>query len=138
MDTLSWKGFGWRLLFALILVIATYNPTTYSYFHWFKLDFPSVTAIKAVCGIVLIIGWVVYLRATLRSLGKIGLGLAGAFLAAFIWLLVDLGMLSLGSRSAVAWLVLLVLALVLAIGMSWSFIRRRLSGQLDTDDVDVG
>jgi len=30
-----------------------------------------------------------------------------------------------------------VFACVLAVGMSWSHIRRRVSGQFDTDDVDA-
>jgi len=33
-------------------------------------------------------------------------------------------------------LVLAVVAIVLAVGMSWSHVSRRLSGQIDTDDVD--
>jgi len=32
----------------------------------------------------------------------------------------------------------LVLSLILATSMSWSHIRRRLSGQLDVDDVETG
>jgi hypothetical protein len=34
------------------------------------------------------------------------------------------------------YVVQLVLCLILAIGMSWSHVRRRLSGQVDADDVD--
>ena len=34
------------------------------------------------------------------------------------------------------WLGLIALSLVLGIGLSWSHVRRRLSGQADMDDVD--
>ena len=34
------------------------------------------------------------------------------------------------------YIVLIMVSLVLATGMSWSHIRRRLTGQLDVDDVD--
>ncbi|MEO1240160.1 MAG: DUF6524 family protein, partial [Pseudomonadota bacterium] len=34
------------------------------------------------------------------------------------------------------WLGLVVLSIVLAIGLSWSIVRRRISGQADVDDVD--
>ena len=33
-------------------------------------------------------------------------------------------------------LVLIIISAVLAVGMSWSHINRRLSGQVDTDEVD--
>ena len=33
--------------------------------------------------------------------------------------------------------VLVLLATIMAVGLSWSHIRRRLSGQVDTDMVDV-
>jgi hypothetical protein len=44
------------------------------------------------------------------------------------------GWLDVGNRSAMAWIVLLVL--VLGVGMSWSHIRKRLSGQASVDRVD--
>lgn len=136
MQKFTWSGFGLRFLFALVLVLATYNPTGYSYAHWFGNLFPSITAAVALCGIVLTIGWVVYVRATLRSLGPIGLGLTGALFGCLIWLFIDLGWLSLKNISVITWLILLVLAAILALGMSWSHVRRRLSGQVDTDDLD--
>jgi len=37
---------------------------------------------------------------------------------------------------AMTWVVLVIVSLLLAIGMSWSHIRRRLTGQVDIDDVD--
>ena len=36
----------------------------------------------------------------------------------------------------IAWVVLVILSLVLATGMSWSHIRRRMSGQFDVDEKD--
>jgi hypothetical protein len=62
--------------------------------------------------------------------------LGAAFFACLIWLLVDVGLLSLDSTSALTWVVLLLLSLILATGMSWSHIRRRLTGQFDVDDMD--
>ena len=85
---------------------------------------------------VLLIGWVIYLRSTLRSLGEIGTFLAVAFFAALTWVLVSYGWLSLDSPNVFTWVVLTMLAAIMATGMSWSHIRRRMSGQLDVDDVD--
>ena len=120
--------FGLRFLLALILVFCSYNPSGYSFAHWLKALFPTITPLFAVCGSALIIGWAIYLRATIRSLGIIGLVLASVFFGCLIWWFVDMDWLSLENESILSWVVLLVLALVLALGISWSHIRRRLSG----------
>ncbi len=135
-QALNWTGYLLRLLFALVLVFASYNPEGYSYYHWTLLQLPAITPAKALLGVVLVIGWVVYLRATLRSLGLIGLALAGAFFGTLIWLFVDLGWVSADTPRALAYLVLFLLSAVLSIGLSWSLIRRRLTGQVDVDEVD--
>ena len=136
----SWQSFFVRFVFALLLVYATYNPSGYSYFHWTQNalfgDAIALTPPFAFCGIVLIIGWTIYLRATLRSLGGLGLTLAMAFFAVIIWWLIYDGLLKISSFSVFAYIILFLLSAVLAVGMSWSHIRRRMSGQLDTDDVD--
>lgn len=133
------KGFLWRFIFALALVYITYNPTGISYYHWLKDglgDGQLLTPPFAMVSVVLVIGWTVYLRATLRSLGSFGLLLALAFFAIIIWWLVDLGLLGIQNESVFSFIVLFLIAAVLAVGMSWSHVRRRLSGQADMDDVD--
>ena len=136
MNHLTWQGFGLRFLFAAILVFASYNPSGYSFFHWVKTIFPAINPYISLAGLALIIGWAIYLRATLRSLGLVGIGLVLAVCGCLIWLMFDLGVLSLERSSALAWVILLLQSFVLAIGMSWSHIRRRMSGQVDADDVD--
>lgn len=135
------RRFGWgdvfqRWLFALFLVTATYNPSGFAYVQWALTDLPLFSALKAVCGIALIIGWTVYLRATWRSLGLVGIGLVGALLASLIWLLVDFGLVETGSLTTLVWLGIVMLSIAMGIGMSWSHIRRKLSGQVDADDID--
>ena len=136
MKPIGPSGIALRFVFALLLVLCTYNPSGYSWFHWIKSVFPAVTPVIAISGIALIIGWAIYIRATLRSLGPVGLLLAAVLFACLIWLLIDWGVLSLEKVSAIAWVVLIILAALLATGMSWSHIRRRMSGQVDADDVD--
>ena len=136
MKVLGVEGVIIRFVFALVLVFATYNPSTYSYFHWAEASFPQFTPALAICGLTLIIAWGIYLRATFRSLGVIGLILATAFFASFVWLFYDLGWLKTDNVGAMTWVVLVIVSLLLAIGMSWSHIRRRLTGQVDIDDVD--
>lgn len=126
-----------RLGFAAALVFLTYNPSRMSFAHWVGGAFSDGTLgpLHAVGGVVLLIGWTIFVRTTWESIGPLGLVLATAFLGALIWLLVDSDLLSLESVSAVVWLVLIAVALVLALGMSWGHMQRRASGQVDIDDV---
>jgi hypothetical protein len=136
MHSLTWLGFGLRLLFALALVFSSFNPSGYSYFHWLKITFPHFNPYIAMCGLLLIIGWAIYIRATLRSLGVVGVFLAVLFLSCIVWMFIDLGWFNWKNMTAMAWVGLVIISVILALGMSWSHIRRRLSGQVDTDDVD--
>lgn len=135
LSDISWKGFGLRFLFGLVLVFATYNPESYSYLHWVKNSFPKINAIQAFVGVVLLIGWAVFIRASMRSLGFIGLVLAFAFFGTLIWLMIDYKIIPADSVRAIKYLVEFVLAAILSTGLTWSHVRRRLSGQMDTDDV---
>lgn len=129
-------SFGVRLIAALLLILATYNPTEYSYFDWAIQPLPAFTVLKGFVGVVLLIAWTVFIRATGRGLGAFGIVLASAFFGTGVWLIIDLGWLPVDSVEAVTWIVEVVIACVLAIGMSWSHVRRRMSGQADVDDVE--
>lgn len=132
----SWSNFFARLLAALILVFATYNPAKYSYFEWVVNHQPMITPVKAFVGLLLLIGWVIFIRATLRSLGVVGIALASGLFAALFWMIIDWGIVPADSVTAITYVVQIVLCLLLATGMSWSHVRRRFSGQIDADDVD--
>ncbi len=136
MKQLSWAGIGIRFLFAALVVFASYNPEGYSYYHWAVLNFLPLSPIKVIAGIVLIIGWVIFVRATLRSLGPIGLILVSALCAAILWFLIDTGLTSEDSLRFYSYAGLIIMTIILSVGMSWSHIRRRMSGQVDADDVD--
>jgi len=134
--TPSASGIGLRFLFALLLVLLTYNPSGYSYFHWVHQNLHTLTPYIALAGLALVIGWVIYLKATLNSLGLIGILLASAFFACLIWLFIYWKILDLNNTSAVAWLVEILLAVLLALGMCWSHFSRRISGQIDVDEIE--
>jgi len=125
-----------RLVAALLLVFATYNPFKYSWYHYFLESPNKLDPLLLLAGLVLLIGWVIFLRATYRSLGPVGTTLAVALFVTLVWLLIDRGILSLEETTALQYIGLIMVATVMAIGMSWSHIRRRMSGQLDVDDVD--
>ena len=136
MATFNMQGFAVRLVFALLLVLLTYNPSGYSYADWILRDYQNFNPYMAIAGLVLIIGWAIYLRATMRALGFFGIVLMLAACACFVWLLVYWGWLTLEASGPIAWICSVLVAMVLAVGMSWSHVRRRLSGQVDMDDVD--
>ena len=125
-----------RWLFAIVLVFGTYNPSDYSYVSWVMGDTSQIGPIMAFVGVALLIAWIVFLRATLLSMGWLGILLGGALFACVIWWFIDVGVLSLDETGALTWIILLVLSFILAAGMSWSHIRRRLTGQFDVDDKD--
>lgn len=141
----SWSGFFARLAGALLLVYATYNPERFSFFHWISRPRPGETGVtgllhgftplKAFAGLGLIAIWVVFLQATRRSLGAGGALLVVALFACTIWAMIYYGVLSPTSSKAIAHLILIAISLVLAIGLSWSHITRKLSGQIDADRV---
>ena len=135
------KSFGWdrfivRFIFAIIVVFASYNPEGHSYFHWIYEDLPAFSVLKAFIGVILLICWIILIRATLGSLGAIGIILAAAFFGLAIWLIIDVFGLSTDSFRVIAYIVSIMLASVLSIGISWSHVRRRMSGQVDTDEIE--
>lgn len=132
----GWNNFAPRWFFALLLVLATWNPAGLSWMHWALADLRSFGPWQALSGLLLIVGWTIYLRATFRSLGVVGMALVAALFACLVWLLFELGWVRRDSAQAVAWLVEFGVATLMAVGMSWSHVRRRLSGQVDMDDVE--
>lgn len=129
-------GFVIRWVFALFLVAATYNPSGWNYLRWAGANWQGNLPMVLLLGVLLVIGYGIYLRATLRSIGPVGIGLVLALIGALGWVLFDLGVLSLKDPGLNTWLAILALSLVLGIGLSWSIVRRALTGQADVDDPD--
>ena len=134
--TLTSSGIALRMLFALLLVLLTYNPSGYSYFHWVYNTWSDVTPYVAIAGIVLLIGWGIYANATFNSLGLIGILLLSALFASLVWLFIYWGWLSVDNVSAMSWVIEVLFAVVLGVGICWSHITRRLSGQMDVDEIE--
>lgn len=125
-----------RWLFAFVLLTLTYNPTQWNYVRWTATHYDGYLSVVVLMGLVLLIGYIIYLRATVRSIGGFGMFLILAVVAALLWVLYDFGLLSLDNTDINVWLGILALSVVLGIGLSWSHVRRQLSGQADIDDVD--
>ena len=131
----SAQSFLVRWLVALALVLGTYNPTGYSYYHWLRATESGAMPIKVLVGIGVLILFVIYLRATWRSIGPIGLGLAAGFFGTVIWALIDYDIIDPEKPTLMTYVGLIVLATLMAVGISWSHVRRRVTGQADMDDL---
>jgi hypothetical protein len=134
----NFYSFAWRFAATLLLVLVTYNPTPYSYTAWLITgkEADTLGPEHFVTGVVLLIGWVILLAATQRSLGFLGLILGGSLLGGMVWLLVDVGVLNVDTVTSASWVGLICLAALLAVGLSWSHVWRRLTGQFEVDDGD--
>lgn len=138
-ESITWSGVLVRLLASLVLVFLTWNAEGWSYYHW-TIDpllrgAGNFSAIKFLAGMLLIAAWVVFLQATRRSIGITGAILVAAICGGVIWLLISSGIVTASSGRGMARVVLIGVSLILAVGMSWSHISRKVTGQADTDVV---
>ena len=135
LDTFTIWGFINRWLLAMFIVLATYNPSGYSYFHWIFDGSGEHWLGKILVGFGFGIAYATFFLAALRSLGIFGMLVWAALFASIEWFLIRF--FEPLSTQTVVTMALIVFASVLGIGVSWSYIRLRLSGQLDTKDVTL-
>lgn len=129
-------GFLARWAGAALLLAATYNPTRWNYVVWARANWDPQLSLTVFAGLILLVGYIVYLRASLRSIGLFGMLLVLAIVGTALWVLHDRQVVRLDDAALNTWIGIAALSFVLAIGLSWSIVRRRLSGQADVDDVD--
>lgn len=125
-----------RWIFAFLLVALTYNPTDFNYVRWVSQNFSAQMPLAILLGLLLALGYMIYIAATLRSIGVIGIAFIAAIFGVAVWFFSDLGFLTLSNRDLNLWLGILALSLILGVGLSWSILRQKLSGQATVDQVD--
>jgi hypothetical protein len=130
-------GFAMRFVGAFLLVFGTFNPSGSSYYHWIAAweggDLPA----KILLGLLILAGWVVFFRATARSLGPLGALLAAAVCGVVLWWLIDLQVVS-QDTDVITYGVLFIVSVVLTLGLTGSFVWRRLTGQYHVDSEAGG
>jgi hypothetical protein len=132
----GWFGIVIRVLAGVALVLLTFNPTGHSYYHWALRDFSGFDAIKAVGGTLLLCGWILYARAAVLSLGLVGIVLTALLIASLVWLFATWGLFDPNKPGILTWVALIGVGLLLGIGLSWSILRRGITGQVDVDAMD--
>ena len=131
-------GFIGRVVLPFVLVYGTWNPSGQSFYHWAIAPFfsgtPAIGPVKVLVALLLLAGWIVVVQATWRSLGLGGAALIAVIFAALVWLLIAKGgVFQPHGTTAFSNLGLVALSLLLAIGMSWAIVRRKLTGQVEVD-----
>src|SRR4029434_1683628 len=94
MGGISWSGVALRIVFAIALVLLTFNPSGWSFYHWISAPPPGVTALKAFAGVALLIGWIACLRTAFVALGWLGVALCAALFGTVVLVLFDVKVLA--------------------------------------------
>ncbi len=137
-----WKKLIIRIGLTFILVIATYNPMQFSYFHWFfyKINslndfYQSISLFKVFIGLMLITAWIVFLYATTRSLGKWGIFLTIVLYGTFILLFIGNKDLLINYPIIIQWAFIFLISLTVGTGVTWQIIYRWLSGMIEKSNT---
>jgi hypothetical protein len=135
MKPIGLGGIATRFLFAFALVVLTWNPSPVNFTRWAINQWSNMTPVVLFVALALVAGWAFFVHATARSLGTLGVILTVALAGTVLWML-NRYVLDLTNSTVLTWVLLTLLAAILALGMSWSHMKRRWSGQADVDDVD--
>jgi len=92
-----------------------------------------MTAVRALAGALLLVGSVICIRAAFVSLGRIGLVLSALVLGTLVWVLTDYGFVDPDRPALLSWISLTSIGIILGIGLSWSLLRARVTGQVEVD-----
>ena len=137
-ERFSLLGLIGRIVLPFVLVYLTWNPSGQSFYHWAIAPFfsgtPEIGPVKVLAALLLLAGWVVVIQATRRSLGFGGAILIAGIFGALVWLLIAKGgIFQPHGATTFLHLGLVALSLLLAIGMGWAIVRRKLTGQVEVD-----
>jgi len=118
-----------RTLACFLLVFATWNPTGYSFLAWARYSPWATTPEIAVAGTVLLACHILFARIAWLSLGADGVVAATVIILAGMLTLYELDLIDPWQNAMLSYLLLSLFALLLAIGMTWSLLKRRIVGQ---------
>jgi hypothetical protein len=118
-----------RTLACFALVFLTWNPSGLNYLAWIHGE--ANAAAKASAGAGLLLIYILFVRIAWLSLGRAGLGATLAILLTGAFALSELGVVELNSALTRDYLALTSIALLLAAGLNWSLVKRRVTGQSD-------
>ena len=117
-----------RFLLVAFFVFATLNPSYYSLLTWIFSGFSLLSA-KAFIAFGLALSWLILVRMSVEGLGWLGIAYVGFAFLVLALLEVQFGWLSLFSTYPLLVLAELALAVILTLGLVFSYWVRQASGQ---------
>jgi hypothetical protein len=125
------SGFAIRWLLCALLVFGAYNPTGYSYYHWIIGPNDGLVALKAFTGILLLTGDIALVRMMMVSVGYQGTAAIFSVVAVFLFAAVEFGLVERTGLLLNGYWILFILVTVLAVGLIWSHLQLRITGERD-------
>ncbi len=123
-----------RILTAAIVVMATYNPTGKSVWHWVTQHENPTDAWVILAAIVTILINLALLIAAWNALGFMGTVIVLVLFAALVYLSFQEQWV--GSSNSIQWLALILYSVFLGIGLAGAILWRRATGQVVVEDSD--
>jgi hypothetical protein len=122
----------WFMIMGVLTAI--YNPSGRSFVHW-AVEGTAPLSLRVAVGSVLLAMLTYCYRLSVRALGPIGVLMLAALLAVRATALVDIGLIQPQGRAAMIAYLQAIITTGLTVGVSWSALRTRISGQIDSDDI---
>jgi hypothetical protein len=120
-----------RWLISGALVFGTYNPSGTSYYHW-VINSPGVLSpVQVFAGILILSVAVALLRNAYLSLGYLGTTTVVVLIIMALVLSVGLGIVDFEDITFSGYMTEFFISLTIAIGGSWAYAQRKLSGERD-------
>ncbi len=135
-----WSLFWSRMLVVAVLVLATYNVTGFSYYHWIASGFEGfqspLGALQILAGVVISVWFLILFRATWRAKGPIGIFLTFLVLSVLTYFIWTFGIIDLHNSIVSILIAQIFLTVILALGTLWSSIWVYYTGQRSVEDPD--
>jgi hypothetical protein len=120
-----------RWLMSATVVFGANNPSGTSYYDWVVNSPSGLTPAQILAGILIISLAVALARMAFLSLGYLGTATILVLIAMAIVLSVGLGLVDFEEVTFTGYMIEVWISLTLAIGASWAYAQRKLSGERD-------
>ena len=129
-------GFFSRWIYAFVLIAVTYNPTSFNYISWAQDNYTQELPMTVFLGLIIGLGYSISLRTIFKAAGRLGTLALFTVMLALLWVLDDRGLLMPGDDPLYVWLGILCFSGLLAIGLSWELVRRKVETPPSSRDYD--
>ncbi|MCA9355619.1 hypothetical protein KC865_03680 [Candidatus Kaiserbacteria bacterium] len=122
------------VLIAATIIALTYNPTNYNYYTYAKGLENIWQPIPMIMGGILLVGWLIGLRAIIMATGILGKISLFLLVAPTIWSLFYYNIIDINNPNQIVWLGIAVLSLVMGYSLRHRLVRRKALGLYSTEE----